>query len=93
MCEQGADDEMSWRGDRYKLNDHGHEQAANQRACSRNGEIIRCFCLLSWRRFQKGEGEGEGELVAAAALKLAPFSPLSPVSSLVTKRRLRSGKR
>ena len=34
---------MGWRGDRYKLNDHGHEQAANQRACSRNGEIIRFF--------------------------------------------------
>ena len=68
---------MSWRGDRYKLNDHGQEQAANQRAYYENGEIV------------VAEIPERVEEVGCSRLKLAAL----PLSRLLKKKRLRSGKR
>lgn len=78
---------MSWRGDRYKLNDHGQEQATNQRACQENGEIVD---VLSVVVAEIPEREKRGWL-QQPEISCSPLSR-SPRSSH-KKRRLRSSKR
>lgn len=56
-CEQGAEHEMSRRGDR----DKGQVLAANQRACQEMGRLL-MFSLLSWQENLETRKRGESWL-------------------------------
>ena len=77
---------MSWRRDRYKLNNHGQEQAANQRACQDNGEIVDVVSIVV---AEIPEREKRGWLQQPEI----SCSSLSRLLAHHKKRRLRSGKR